>query len=358
MKTTDLLASLPARSRVLFVRLRSLGDTILSTPLYKALKTWRPDIEISVLVEPPNDEVLRNNPDINDVICLRQRGNSRFAGLLVKSDVIKRIRRVSFDCCINLHGGSTSAWFTLLSGARHRVGLRDFHNAFAYNHRIDVPARNLGGARKHTVEYQMDWLRSLGLPPSEIPPLRVVPDPALRVSVQSQLTARGLNPEARYCVIQPTSKFYTKEWTAQGFAEAADYVRVKHGLQTVLTGGPGENEKLRQVASRCESPVVMIQSMQIRELAWVIQGAKLFIGNDSGPTHLAAALGVPTVVLFGSSDSQVWRPWQARFQLVQNPFECNPCPGYRCLQYDEPKCILSISSAQVKTAVDTVLASP
>lgn len=355
MKTTDLLPSLPARSRVLFVRLRSLGDTVLSTPLYTALKAWRPDLQIAVLVEPPNDEVLRNNPDIDQLISLRESGTGRVVDLLARWEAIQGIRAAGFDCCVNLHGGSTSAWLTRLSGARHRVGARGFRNTFVYNHHIEVSSRNSSGVKKHTVEYQMDWLRYLGLPASEIPPLRVIPDPALKASVQSRLAGLGVDPDAAYCVIQPTSRFYTKEWTAEGFAEAADYVRVRHGLKTVLTGGLGEDQKLHQVAARCRLPVAIIQSLSVSELAWVICSAKLFIGNDSGPTHLAAALGVPLVVLFGSSDSQVWRPWKAGFQLVQNPFDCNPCAGYRCLTFSEPKCILSISASQVTTAVDAVL---
>jgi ADP-heptose:LPS heptosyltransferase len=95
--------------------------------------------------------------------------------------------------------------------------------------------------------------------------------------------------------------------------------------------------------------------VSVGELLWILRGAKLFVGNDSGPTHLAAAVGVPTVVLFGSSDAEVWYPWKVPFQRVQNLFDCNPCPGYRCLVYDEPKCILSITVSQVKLSVDAAL---
>jgi ADP-heptose:LPS heptosyltransferase len=167
----------------------------------------------------------------------------------------------------------------------------------------------------------------------------------------------GLNPGSPYAVIQPTSKFFTKEWTREGFAETAGYLAKEHGFQVVLTGGPGEEAKLRSVAERCREEVLVCAGVSLGELLWVLRGAKLFVGNDSGPTHLAAALGVPTVVLFGSSDAEVWFPWNAPFQRVQNSFDCNPCPGYRCLVYDEPKCILSITVSQVKASVDAALRS-
>ena len=354
MGCTDLLPSLASGSSLLFIRLRSLGDTVLSTPLYAALKAWRPDLRIAVLVESPNGEVLRHNPNVDQVVTASE-SQGLFSSLLSRASALRAIRAGRYDCCINLHGGSTSAWLTLLSGSPHRVGLKSFRNAFAYNHLLDVPARKADGAKWHTVEYQMEWLRQLGLPERPIPSLRVVPAPELEGPVWQRLSGLGLRPGSRYAVVQPTSKFFTKEWTAEGFAEVADHLAREHGLQVLLCGGPGESTKLQFVASRCKEKVTIVGGISIGELLWVLSGAKLFVGNDSGPTHLAAALGVPSVVLFGSSDAAVWSPWKAPFQRVQNPFDCNPCPGYRCLVYDEPRCILSITSDQVKLAVDAAL---
>ncbi len=354
MTRTDLLPSLSPGSCVLFVRLRSLGDTVLSTPLYAALKAWRPDLRIAVLVESPNGEVLKHNPDVDQVITIPGAQGS-FSSLFSRAAALTEIRAARFGCCINLHGGSTSAWLTLLSGSLHRVGLQSFRHTFAYTHTLDVPTRKAGGRKWHTVEYQMEWLHQLGLPEAAIPPLRVIPAPELEALVLKRLQGLGLKPGSRYAVIQPTSKFFTKEWTPEGFAEIADYLAREHAFQVVLSGGPGEEAKLRSVAQRCEENILVCGGVSIGELLWILRGAKLFVGNDSGPTHLAAALGVPTVVLFGSSDAEVWYPWKVPFQRVQNFFDCNPCPGYRCLVYDEPKCILSITVSQVKLSVDAAL---
>jgi ADP-heptose:LPS heptosyltransferase len=233
--------------------------------------------------------------------------------------------------------------------------LKSFRNTFAYTQTLDVPTRKADGSKWHTVEYQMEWLHQLGLPKGAIPPLRVIPAPELEGPVLKSLHGLGLKPGSRYAVIQPTSKFFTKEWTPEGFAEIAGYLAREHGFQVLLSGGPGEEPKLRSVAQRCKENLLVCGGVSVGELLWVLRGAKLFVGNDSGPTHLAAALGVPTVVLFGSSDAEVWYPWKAPFQRVQNFFDCNPCPGYRCLVYTEPKCILSITAAQVKLSVDAVL---
>jgi heptosyltransferase-2 len=123
----------------------------------------------------------------------------------------------------------------------------------------------------------------------------------------------------------------------------------------LLTGGPGEEGKLNIVHDKSQSKPKVLTSLSISELGWILGRASLFVGNDSGPTHLAAALSIPVVVLFGSSDSALWSPWKASYRMVQNSFDCNPCPGYRCLVYNEPRCILSITPSQVKAAIDALL---
>jgi ADP-heptose:LPS heptosyltransferase len=235
------------------------------------------------------------------------------------------------------------------------VGHDGFRHSFYYNIRISLPSQSGKETRQHTVEYQMDWLYALGMPRGDIPPLKLVPDPQWEIPTTRKLKEAGIDLSSPYGVIQPTSKFSTKEWTPQGFAEVSDYLKLARGWQTVLTGGPGEGQKLREVSDLCRFRPAQLIDLSLPELMWVIRRARCFVGNDSGPTHLAAALQIPLVVLFGSSDSQVWYPWKARHVLVQNPFDCNPCPGYHCLVYDEPKCILSLTTSQVKLAIERLL---
>lgn len=350
-KPVSLLQSLPSDARILWIRLRSLGDTLLSTPLYTALKSWRPDLRLSVLVESPNDEVLRNNPDLDNVISIRASDKSALSVFAARYGALKQIRAAKFDCCINLHGGVTSAWLTALSGAHHRVGMSTFRNRIAYNCIVEVPRGKPADRKPHTIEYQISWLNYLGLPRGPIPPLRLVPDPSRQVSALGKLHDAGLDTGRDYAVIHPGSRYQTKEWPAEGFAAIADEITIKYGIQVLLLGGPGEEEKIGRVAKLCGSKPVVVQNVSVADMVWAIRGAKLFVGNDSGPTHIAAALQIPIVVLFGSSDSQVWFPWKSSHQIVQNDFACNPCPGQRCLVYDKPRCILSISPEQVKTAV-------
>ncbi|MDE2756893.1 MAG: hypothetical protein OXI92_10160, partial [Acidobacteriota bacterium] len=173
-----LLTSLAPGSRILFIRLRSLGDTVLSTPLYAALKAWRPDLRLSVLVEEPFDEALYRNPDLESVFSLQVHRIKQRSTTMARWRTLRRIRRKRFDCCINLHGGATSAWLTGMSGAPYRIGLHGYRNSFCYNVWTKLPSPP-PGVRWHSARFQLEWLYRLGLRKGPDPPARLFPDPGL-----------------------------------------------------------------------------------------------------------------------------------------------------------------------------------
>jgi len=179
--------------------------------------------------------------------------------------------------------------------------------------------------------------------------------PGLHYAVHSNEAARVRETlkDRRYVVLHPGSIMSTKRWEPRRFAEAARTL-ADRGFTIVVTSGPGEELFASQVAQEIEGTVILL-GLTIPQLAELIRGAHLYIGNDSGPMHLAAAVGTPTIAVWGSSDSRRWRPWSVAHRVVQNPFECNPCPGYRCLVADSPLCIESVTVAQVNSAANELL---
>jgi len=340
----NLLAELPTGARVLVLRLRSLGDTLLITPALRALKAWRPDLEVSTLVEKRFADVFAGNPDVVETLCFESRAQVPSA--------VAALRRRKFALAVDVHGGATSALLTLASGARHRAGRTHYRFRFAYNVLCPEPPEVLGRTAMHSVEDRMTTFLWLGVPLGEIPALQIFPQPAARAAVRERLAVHGVPAGMRYAVIQATARFFTKEWPLARFAKLADWLHHEHELVPVFNCGPGEEERLAP-ALRGRSGVCLATS--VGELAALIEGAALFVGNDSGPTHLAAALRRPLVVLFGSSSAGIWGPWKAAAEVVQNDFPCIPCPGDRCYAFDEPQCILSITLEQVQRAVEQAL---
>jgi len=367
---------LPAGAGVLLIRLRSLGDIILTTPSLRLLHDWRPDLKITVLVEHPWNELLEGHPAIDSVMVMGGRADegqgSRRAVICdtpVQSGTQKlgagklltawRLRRKRFALAINLHGGPTSAFLTRLSGAEWRAGFRHFRHSAVYNLHIPSAQEILGRQGPvHTAEHVASALFWLGVPVTDIPAAQVFVSPNASESVAARLVSMGLKPGEPYAVIHPTASYASKQWTARGFAEIGEFVEHEFGLRAVYICGGDESEALTRIERHAGHPVLRAAGWRLRELAALVAKSRVFIGNDSGPAHLAAATGIPVLVIFGSSHAAVWRPWKAVNSLVvQNYFDCNPCPGDRCYVYDKPRCILSITTEQVKVCLETLLGS-
>jgi heptosyltransferase III len=350
-----LFHQLPTGSRILFIRLRNLGEVVLDTANLRALKRWRPDLEITTLVESIYTDLFESDTEI-DALPLARGAGQRRSRLLSRLATLSEIRRRRFTAVINLHGGPTSAQLSLLSGARFRVGASHFRPSFAYNIQIPEVDAITGGAgdsqKLHTVENQWMLFKWLGMPGESPGPTGLSVSAGFRQTALAALAGVGIDPSRDYAVVAPTNEFFTKRWLPERFAALVDRLR-SHGLQVVMTGAPTVEQRtqLDAVSAAANSPVPALSNLRIGELVAVIAGATLFVGNDSGPAHIASAVRTPQVVLFGPASSVRWHPWQAPAELVQNYFPCNPCSMFRCDQFPEPECIRSISIEQVWQAI-------
>jgi ADP-heptose:LPS heptosyltransferase len=329
------VAALRRARRVLLVRLRSLGDAVLMTPLPTALKAWRPELEISVLLEDPLGAVFRHHPAVSEVISVPAHDGAR--GRL---GWISRVRRRRFDAVFNMHSGSTAGLYTMLSGAPLRVAYREARFAFASD-LIVPPARVLWGAeRVHTVKNQLSPLLHLGIPlPSDVE-LELHLDPAAVGRVAQDMRLRGLL-RGRFVLLHAFSKMRTKEWHPHRFAELAARLRGHFGVPVLAIAAPSEIAKLERLLAVTPAAVGLPGLSLDEMMAWV-DACGLFVGNDSGPLHVAAALKKKIVALWGSSDARVWHPWTTDHELLSAGLPCMPCPGYRCHRFDSPRCIESI----------------
>jgi heptosyltransferase-3 len=284
----SLVARLPRDGRVAIIRLRSLGDCVLTTPALDILKRCRPDLRIAVVVENRFRAVFENNPDIDEILAPE----------------IAAPRRFRPDLCLNLHGGTRSAWMALASRARWRAGFGHFRNQFAYNVRIPRAQEVLGVERTvHTAEHLASAMFFLGAPICEIPRAKLSrPLPGGVPSGPGSET--GATGQA---VIHPFASSPSKTWPAERFVEVA-----QHLPSPVFIGADSDDL----------SPFAGFRTLQgapLSELKALLSGASFFLGNDSGPAHMAAAFGVPVVVIFGDSDPAIWGPWRTPSEIVTAP---------------------------------------
>jgi len=359
MNPASLLPDLPAGARILILRLRSIGDIILLTPALRLLKEWRRDLRISVMVESRFRDLLRGNPAVEEI--LNPGEGSGVHNLVSRLAVIRALRKRGFSLCVNLHGGPTSRLFTRWSAAPWRVGFAHFRGASLYNILVPDARTILHKPSLHTAEHQAAAFFHLGLPQKEVPRAQIFVGAEQAAWWDAQRAGMGIASGQPYAVVHPTASYKTKEWAPEGFARMGEYLESKACVAPIYSCGPGEAPVLDAVEKAAGAPLRRLEGMSLAQFAAALAGARLFLGNDSGPAHMAAALARPVVVIFGSSSSPIWGPWPRQGsgpggRVVQNPFNCNPCPGDRCYQFAQPECILSVTFDQVKDAVESVLA--
>lgn len=353
----SLLADLPAQSKILVIRLRSIGDIVLLTPALHLLKAWRPDLLVSVLVESRFRELLEGNSDVDEILAPGE-GPIKAASQLA---VAFALRRKRFTLCLNLHGGPTSRFLNRMCGARIKVGFEHFRSPGQYQILIPDARLILGQPSVHTAEHQAAVLFHLGLPRVEIPRARIFVSGEHAKWWKATRASLGLEPGDEFVLIHPTALYGTKQWAPEKFVRLSGWLERETRLKPVFSCGPGEGGVLLAVQHAAAFPIRRLEAPSLGRFAAAIADARLFVGNDSGPAHLAAALSRPLVVIFGSSSSSIWGPWPRRAaspqaRVVQNSYECNPCPGDRCYRFERPECILSVTFEQVQSAVQTVLA--
>lgn len=341
----SILPSLPRGAEALILRLRSLGDVVMLTPALEALHAWRPDLRLSVMVQPALAPVLEGNTAVAEILPF-----TRFVA------ASRDLRRRRFPVVFNQHGGPTSAFLALSSGAAVRVGWAGTQFALFYNVLVPGPEAFYGRARVHTVAHRLTQFYWTGLPRVPIPPARVFPQFDAVESVRARLTEHGVAPGARYAVVHPGAAFFTRRWPIERFSDLIDWLRLRHGIVSVIAPGPGDESIAAAVRARLAPRAVVLDAVRVRELIALLAGAALYVGNDTGPTHLAVAAGRPVVMIFGSTNSEIWGPWQVPHRAVRNDYPCNPCPGDRCYAFDVPHCILSVTIEQVREACEALLA--
>lgn len=333
--------------KVLVIRLRSIGDTVLATPSLYALKRFLPNASVDILVEDWVAPLLDNHPHVDNVIAL-ERG-----GLIARARVARELRAANYDVVYNLHGGTTATFLTRATGARHRVGFKSYQYGQLHNHQAPSPLLIWQQPKTHSVEQQLALLGWTGVPVTDRPRTSLGISSQAAARVDRLLNEAGLNQQ-NIALIHPAAAFATKQWATEKFARVVEFL-AERGFTAVAIAAPNEQALLETLSSEASVNVVSL-ALSLPEVTALAARSQLFVGNDSGMAHIAAAVGTPSVVVFGSSNIAHWRPWNsAPAEVVFEEMPCQPCHGYFCEQFAQPECILRVPVVRVTAAIDRLL---
>jgi ADP-heptose:LPS heptosyltransferase len=223
---------------------------------------------------------------------------------------------------------------------------------------VKVPGSReiFGTAAVHTVEHRISQFYWTGLPRGPIPRTQIFPQPDAVASVARVLAQNGIAPGDSYAVLQPGARSPGMRWPVGKFAPIARWLLETHGIPCVVNLNERDAAVAAEVHSEMRDCAVVPEPFGLRELIALVAGARFFVGNDSGPAHLAAAAGLPCIVIFGTTNPVHWRPWQTPHRVVQTGAVFESPRGNKTIVVREPRSIQSIGVGEVREACDDLLA--
>ncbi|MDB5863985.1 MAG: putative lipopolysaccharide heptosyltransferase [Betaproteobacteria bacterium] len=352
---------------VLLIVTRRIGDVLLATPVVRSLKRAWPGTKIDMLVFAGTEGFVAANREVSRVLTVPER-----PALGRHLKLAARIAR-RYDLALSLVPGDRPTLYAFVAG-KQRAGLLVPTAKERWKQRLLNAWVPFDNDDTHTVRMHLALLDTIGIAPvAEVVPAWTREDEA---HVQALLAPLGRTP---YAVIHPYPKFRYKMWTQQGWGDIARWLKDR-GVRVVLTGGPdaAEREYVAAIAGQAPDALNLAGVLSLGGVACVVSRAAVFVGPDTAITHAAAALGVPTVALFGPSDPVKWGPWpaghdvhanpwqlkgsqaSAKVRLVQGAGPCVPCRNEGCDKHVESSsdCLTNMSSLTVIAALSEVLSAP
>ena len=318
--------------KILILRPDGIGDLLNSTPAISLLRRSYPDAHIAVLVRPLNAEILIGNPDVDEVLIYDRTGEHK--RLWERLKFFHRLRKTGYDLVVVMY---TASWYNFLayaSGAKYRVGRYQKRFKSTLTH----PCRQTyAKGTVHEVERNLDLVRiicdnEIASPSQNAKSFDLV----LNLSAEEKRWAHdyiqklGISEDDFFVCIHPGGSSFDKLWTEDGYAQIADRLVNQFGAKILILHGHSESKLANDIQRRITHDVVICAPESLCQLAALINCCKLFVCNDSGPMHVAAALDVPTVAIFGPTDHVRWAPRSLNAKIARRNMPCWPCSAHKC----------------------------
>lgn len=314
--------------RILVLNRNHIGDCLLTTPLLRALKRGFPRAELSVSIPEENRDLLGTNPHVDELVY--RPSSSRWGE---KVAFALKLRKHRYDVIISLQEkslfyGWATCGATLLSGHRTATIALD-HPRTRWFYQRCSPVRG----EQHEVYKYLAIASILGCPVERNPVLELEPTATAREQIERRVTQHGFDPEVRFIGINPGGTKPEKRWPAERFAQVADRLHTELGLPVVILGGADDQERASHIAARMtHTPLIVAGQTSLGDSAALLERCQLLVTGDTGPMHMAVALAVPVVALFGPTDPARYGPFTHQKAILRHPAPCASCRERRRAQ--------------------------
>lgn len=349
-------------ARALVIQLRHHGDVLLASPVLGALKSHAPAVEVDALVYDDTAAMLEDHPALSTLhrVGRRWRTMPALERLSLEAALYRTLRDRRYDLLVHLTEQPRGAW--LARGLRPRYSVapvapergRFWRGSFTH---VFPTVRN---GRRHRVEANLDALRRIGVQPSpEERIVRFVPGAAAQATVDALLAEHRL-AGVPFIHVHPSSRWKFKCWTAERNAALIDRLAAHRRVVLTAAPDPAERALIDDIRGRAKAEVLDLAGrLSLKELGALTARAALFVGVDSMPMHLAAAMGTPCVALFGPSGEGEWAPWRATHRIVASTrHPCRPCGNDGCGGGKVSECLTTLEVDEVHAAARALLGPP
>jgi heptosyltransferase-1 len=340
-----------AFDRILLIKVSAVGDVVHALPALAGLRTRFPSAQIDWLIRPDCADLVRCHPALSGVVPFPRRiagGPWTKAARLLES--LRSIRRARYDLVIDLQGQFRSAVYALASRAPVRVGFAGPREGawLAYTHRVPVPSLD-----HHAVDRYLWFGDLLGF--AEAEPDFTIRLPAEATAAAESLLARHDIAGRPFAILMPGTVWETKQWSIDGFAAVGRHL-AQRGLRVVLAGAAQDCDRAAAVAALCAGATDICAQTTLGELGALIRRATICVTNDSGPMHMAVALGTPVVSAFGPTNPVRTGPYRQPQSVVRTGVACSPCyiRALRDCPHDH-RCMTTLSPAMMIERVERAL---
>lgn len=333
-------------SNILIVKLSAIGDCIHALPVAAALKHCFPQARVTWIVEKPAYNILENNPNIDEIIIFDKHKFKTLSGLLTHApEFAKLLRDRKYDLVLDLQGLFKSAAIAYLSGAPKKLV---YCNARELSHLV---SERVCGPHDcgHIVERYLDVVRSLGCSPDQAKWDIAITDEEVQQANRIVANA-GLDLDSPFVILAPGANWPNKRWNVGNFAVLADKL-AGQGIAALLVGAPSDKSLAESIGKSAKLKVYDVTGQtSLKQLAYLLKQAKCFIGGDTGPMHLAAALGASVVALMGPTDAVRNGPYGLGHIVLTTSHSCHGCWKRTC-----PKNLICLDGINVETVYSAVM---
>lgn len=325
-----------------------IGDAVMCLPALESLGALYPSSEIFVLAKPRVVPVFANNPAVSGFITLEAGRHGGFLGTLRLS---RELREKSFDLAVLFQNAFGAALISLLGAAKERVGYARDMRTGLLTKAIPVSAEI---RKKHQVFYYLNIIKELGgkVPANPVPRIYITGEEA--ASAGAFFERQGLAGAPVFGVAPGASYGPSKRWPAERFASVLKGLTGEYGGAALIFGGPEDKDACAGVKEAMPSAIDLSGKIPLRESIVLMSCMRAFITNDSGPMHIAAALGVPTVAVFGSTEDSLTGPVGPKAASVREKIECSPCFKREC-SFGNYDCLKRVDAQRVLAKVKELM---